>query len=256
MPTEVGDGMATEGKVIVIGDGEGDGIQIHSIHNRNIHNNHNTLTQIITDPLRWVNNINTRCPMNNTHPTPNRNSTIHRDSWHNRAKQQTCVNCVRIKAITIINGNLQATSWPIYKKPLIKGIHIIIKTRIKGNGQMGKMIIMTPWPTFSLKEDHDATDPPLRTLNVFYQGTNVEMLEETYLKFKKNILPKIKKMQPDFQKPEIEYCEPDQVIDICSYNHYPVLIIIIIYFYSTVSLHFSCTTIAMPLLFYYFNLSP
>ena len=42
-------------------------------------------------------------------------------------------------------------------------------------------------------EDQEAADPPLRTLNVFYQGTNVEMLEETYYKFKKNILPKIKK---------------------------------------------------------------
>ena len=72
-------------------------------------------------------------------------------------------------------------------------------------------------------EDHDATDPPLRTLNVFYQGTNVEMLEETYLKFKKNILPKMKKSQPNFQEPVVEYCEPEQVIDICSYNHYPVL---------------------------------
>ena len=72
-------------------------------------------------------------------------------------------------------------------------------------------------------EDHDAADPPLRTLNVFYQGTNVEMLEETYLKFKKNILPKMKKMQPNFQEPVVEYCELEQVIDICSYNHYPVL---------------------------------
>ena len=49
------------------------------------------------------------------------------------------------------------------------------------------------------------------------------MLEETYLKFKKNILPKIKKTQPDFQEPVVEYCEPEQVIDICSYNHYPIL---------------------------------
>ena len=49
------------------------------------------------------------------------------------------------------------------------------------------------------------------------------MLEETYLKFKKNILPKMKKMQPNFQEPVVEYCEPDQIIDICSYNHYPVL---------------------------------
>ena len=30
-------------------------------------------------------------------------------------------------------------------------------------------------------------------------------------------------MQPDFQEPVIEYCEPKQVIDICSYNHYPVI---------------------------------
>ena len=49
------------------------------------------------------------------------------------------------------------------------------------------------------------------------------MLQETYLKFKKNILPKIKKMEPDFQEPIIEYCEPEQVLDICSYNHYPVI---------------------------------
>ena len=49
------------------------------------------------------------------------------------------------------------------------------------------------------------------------------MLEETYFKFKKNILLKMKKIQPNFQEPVVEYCEPDQVIDICSYNHYPVL---------------------------------
>ena len=49
------------------------------------------------------------------------------------------------------------------------------------------------------------------------------MLEETYIKFKKNILPKMKRMQPDLQEPEIEYCKPKQIIDICSYNHYLVL---------------------------------
>ena len=49
------------------------------------------------------------------------------------------------------------------------------------------------------------------------------MLEETYFKFKKNILPKMKKMQPNFQEPVVEYCEPDQVIDLCSYIHYPLL---------------------------------
>ena len=30
-------------------------------------------------------------------------------------------------------------------------------------------------------------------------------------------------MQPNFQEPVVEYCEPEQVIDICSYSDYPVL---------------------------------
>ena len=33
----------------------------------------------------------------------------------------------------------------------------------------------------------------------------------------------MKKMQPNFQEPVVEYCEPEQVIDIYSYNHYPIL---------------------------------
>ena len=49
------------------------------------------------------------------------------------------------------------------------------------------------------------------------------MLEETYYKFKKNILPKIKKKEPDLQEPVIEHCDTKQVIEICSYNHYPVI---------------------------------
>ena len=48
-------------------------------------------------------------------------------------------------------------------------------------------------------------------------------LKKHILNFKKNILPKIKKMQPNFQEPVVEYCEPEQVIDICSYNHYQIL---------------------------------
>ena len=44
-----------------------------------------------------------------------------------------------------------------------------------------------------------------------------------HFKFKKNILSKMKKMQQNFQEPVVEYCEPDQVIDICSYNHYLVI---------------------------------
>ena len=33
----------------------------------------------------------------------------------------------------------------------------------------------------------------------------------------------MKKTQPNFQEPVIEYCKPEQIIDICSYNHYPVI---------------------------------
>ena len=61
----------------------------------------------------------------------------------------------------------------------------------------------------------------MRTLNVFYQGTNVEMLEETYTKFKTKILPKQKKQNPDFQEPVVEYCKSEDIIDICTYNHLP-----------------------------------
>ena len=49
------------------------------------------------------------------------------------------------------------------------------------------------------------------------------MLKETYTKFKKNIFPKQKKMNPDFQEPVIEYCQLDEILDICSYSHYPVI---------------------------------
>ena len=47
------------------------------------------------------------------------------------------------------------------------------------------------------------------------------MLEETYIKFKKNILPRMKKKEPDLQDPTIEYCDPQQILNI--YNHYPVI---------------------------------
>ena len=49
MEIEVGDGMAVEGKVIVIGDGEEDGTQIPNILNKNTHNN--TQIRITIGPL-------------------------------------------------------------------------------------------------------------------------------------------------------------------------------------------------------------
>ena len=142
MGTEVGDGTAIEGRVIVIGDGEEDGIPIPNILNKNIHNN--ILIRITIDPLQWVVNINIKCPMSSTHPTHNCNSITHKDHLHNRAKQQTYVSCAKIKAIMTINANLQAISWLEHRKLLIKDVRIITKTQIKGNGQMGTMITMTP----------------------------------------------------------------------------------------------------------------
>ena len=49
------------------------------------------------------------------------------------------------------------------------------------------------------------------------------MLEETYTKFKTKILPKQRKLNPDLQEPVVEYCRSDDIIDICTYNHYPVI---------------------------------
>ena len=142
MGTEVGDGMAIEGKVIMIGDREDDGTHIPNTLNKIIHNT--IPTRIIIGPLLWVANININCHMSNTQPTHNPNSNTHRDHPHNRSKRPIYVSCVKIKAIMTINANLQAISWPEHKKHLIKGIHTITRTQIKGNGQMGTTIMKTP----------------------------------------------------------------------------------------------------------------
>ena len=135
MAVEVGDGITTEGKVIVIEDGEGNGTQIPSIHNKNTHKimRH----KIITSPHLWDVNINIKCRMSNTCPTHNCHNNIHRDLPHNHGKLPIYVSYVRIKAIMIINANLQAILWPEHKKPLIKATHTIIKIQVKGNGQTG-----------------------------------------------------------------------------------------------------------------------
>ena len=132
MEIEVGDGMAIEGKVMVIEDGEDDGIQIPNTHNRITHNT--IQTKIITRPLLWDANININCPMSNTHPTHNRNSSIPSDHPHNRDKRLTYVSCVRTKATMTINANLQVILWPEHKRPSTKTVCIITKTPIKGNG--------------------------------------------------------------------------------------------------------------------------
>ena len=139
---EVGDGMVIEGKVTVIEDREDNGIQIPNTLNRITHNTIQTKT--ITGPLLWDANINTNCPMSNTHPTHKCNSSIHSGHPHNHNKLLTYVSCVRIKATMTINANLQVILWHEHKRPSTKAVRITTKTPIKGNGRMGTTIMMTP----------------------------------------------------------------------------------------------------------------
>ena len=46
-----------------------------------------------------------------------------------------------------------------------------------------------------------------------------KLIQNLRLKF---FLSKRSKIQ-DFQEPVVEYCRPDDIIDICTYNHYPVI---------------------------------
>ena len=132
MEIEVEDGMVIEGKVIVIEDGEDDGIPIpntrHKITLKAIQ------MQIIIGPLLWDININTSCPMNNTHPTHNCNRSIHSDHLHNRGKRLIYVSCVRIKVTMTISANLQVILWLEHKRLLTKAVHTITRIPIKGNG--------------------------------------------------------------------------------------------------------------------------
>ena len=106
---------------------------------------HNTIQiKIITGPLLWDANINTNCPMSKTGPTHNRNSSTHSDHLHNRDKRPTYVSCVRTKATMTINASLQEILWPKHKKRSTKAVRTITKIQIKGNGQTGTTIMMTP----------------------------------------------------------------------------------------------------------------
>ena len=72
---------------------------------------------------------------------------------------------------------------------------------------------------FSMKESHGAADPLPKTLNVFYKGKYIEMLEETYEKFKQQLLAR---KTGDTQLPDIVKIADEQVHHLCSYNHYYV----------------------------------
>ena len=145
IPTGVEDGIIIIGvKDIVIGAEGEDGIPISNIMIQGINNNPNSQTQIIIIHHLWDINTGTQSHMSNTHtPNYNNNNTNLKGHQPHLNKLQIFASCVTIKAITIINANLQVILWPTRKKPSIKADHTVIKTLIMGNGHRATMTTMT-----------------------------------------------------------------------------------------------------------------
>ena len=127
--------------IVIVEEGE-DGIPISNIMIQGINNNPSFQTQIIIAHHLWDINTDTQFHMSNTH-TPNNNNINPKCRQLHRNKLQIFVSCVIVKAITIINANLQAISWPAHKKPSTKADHTAIRTLIMGTGHMVTMITMT-----------------------------------------------------------------------------------------------------------------
>ena len=125
----------------IVAEGE-DGIPISNITIQGINNNPNFQIQIIIVHHLWDISTDTQFRMNNTR-TPNNNNINPKCRQLHLNKLQIFVSCVIVKAITIINANLQAILWPIHKKPSIKADHTAIRTLITGTGHMAIMITMT-----------------------------------------------------------------------------------------------------------------
>ena len=126
---------------VIVAEGE-DGIPISNITIQGINNNPNSQTQIIIAHHLWDISTDTQSHMSNTH-IPNNSNINPQCHQPHLNKQQIFVSCVTVKAITIINANLQGISWPAHKKPSIKADHTAIRTLITGNGHMVTMITMT-----------------------------------------------------------------------------------------------------------------
>ena len=141
--TGVEDGIVIiEVKDIVITEEEEDGIPISNITIPGINNKPNSQTQIIIVHHLWDINTDTQSHMSNTH-TLNNNNINPKCRQPHLNKLQIFVSYVIVKAITIINANLQAILWPAHKKPSIKADHTAIRTLITGTGHMATMITMT-----------------------------------------------------------------------------------------------------------------
>ena len=141
--TGVEDGIIiVEVKDTVIMAEGGDGIPISNITIQGINNNPNFQIQIIIVHHLWDISTDTQSHMSNTHAPNNNNINLKCRQLHLN-KLQIFVSCVIVKAITIINANLQVILWPAHKKPSIKADHTAIRTLIMGTGHMATMITMT-----------------------------------------------------------------------------------------------------------------
>ena len=138
----VEDGTIVEVRDIVIGEEGEDGILISNTMIQGTNNRPNLQTRIIIVHNPWAISTDTQSHMSNTH-TPNNNNTRHKCRQLHHNKLQIFVNCVRVRAIMIINANLQAILWPTHKKPLFKAAHTTTKILIMGSGHMATLIIMT-----------------------------------------------------------------------------------------------------------------
>ena len=136
------DGTIVEVRDIVIREEGDNGIPISNTMIQGINNRPNLQTRIIIVHNLWDISTDTQSHMSNTH-TPNNNNISPKCRQCHLNKLQIFVNCVTVKAIMIINANLQATSWPAHKKPSIKADHTATKTLITGNGHMATLITMT-----------------------------------------------------------------------------------------------------------------
>ena len=141
--TGVEDGIIiVEVKDIVIVEEGDDGIPINSIMIQGINKNTNFKIQITTDHPQWDINTGTQPHMVSIHIRLNNNNTRHK-CQHLLNKPLIFVNCATVKAIMIINANLQAILWHAHKKLSTKADHTVTKTLIMGTGHKVKVITMT-----------------------------------------------------------------------------------------------------------------
>ena len=141
--TGVEDGIIIiEVKDIVIVEEGDDGIPINNIMIQGINRTPNFRVQTTIAHPRWDINTDTQSHTVSIHTCNNNNNIRHKCQRHHN-RPPIYVNCVIVKAIMIINVNLQVILWPAHKKPLIKADHTVTKILIMGTGHKVKMTTMT-----------------------------------------------------------------------------------------------------------------